>query len=202
MSRKTRKLMWSVPLIAAVAVIGALALFLTLAPNDASAQSALADEPGTPLNLTVVKDGPTRIELSWDKPADGGNPQFYRVDWSADGKVWRALVPEKNDPGYVDRGLSALETRHYRVFAVNSNGTGPVSNVATETTETTNRPDRPEDVTAAVRARRSGRSLRIISETRAITRQLREAQGDHHAVGQAGRSGRRTDRRFPGRSLR
>ena len=30
MSRKTRKLIWSVPLIAAVAVIGALAAFMTL----------------------------------------------------------------------------------------------------------------------------------------------------------------------------
>ena len=36
MSRKTRKLMWSVPLIAAVAVIGALAAFMTLQPGDAS----------------------------------------------------------------------------------------------------------------------------------------------------------------------
>ena len=150
MSRKTRNLIWSVPLVATLAIVGALAFFMTLTPNDASAQSALADEPGTPLNLTAVKDGPTRIELSWEKPADGGNPEFYRVDWSADGKVWRALVPEKNDPGYVDRGLLALETRHYRVFAVNSNGTGHVSNVAMETTETTDRPDRPEDLTAAV----------------------------------------------------
>ena len=150
MSRKTRNLIWSVPLVATLAIVGALAFFMTLTPNDASAQSALADEPGTPLNLIAVKDGPTRIELSWEKPADGGNPEFYRVDWSADGKVWRALVPEKNDPGYVDRGLLALETRHYRILAVNSNGTGPVSNVATETTETTNRPDRPEDLTAAV----------------------------------------------------
>ena len=33
MSRKTRKLMWSVPLIAAVAVIGALAAFMTLTPG-------------------------------------------------------------------------------------------------------------------------------------------------------------------------
>ena len=39
MSRKTRKLMWSVPLIAAVAVIGALAAYVMLAPGGALAHS-------------------------------------------------------------------------------------------------------------------------------------------------------------------
>ena len=39
MSRKTRNLIWSVPLVATLAIVGALALFLTLAPNDASAQT-------------------------------------------------------------------------------------------------------------------------------------------------------------------
>ena len=33
MSRKTRKLIWSAPLVAALAVIGALALFVTLGPS-------------------------------------------------------------------------------------------------------------------------------------------------------------------------
>ena len=37
MSRKTRKLIWSVPLVATLAIVGALAMFMTaLAPNDAS----------------------------------------------------------------------------------------------------------------------------------------------------------------------
>ena len=39
MSRKTRKLMWSVPLIAAVAVIGALVAYVMLAPGGALAHS-------------------------------------------------------------------------------------------------------------------------------------------------------------------
>ena len=49
MSRKTRKLMWSVPLIAAVAVIGALAAFMTLTPSSTEAQGI--PKPGMPANL-------------------------------------------------------------------------------------------------------------------------------------------------------
>ena len=45
MSRKTRKLMWSVPLVAAVAVIGALAAFVMLAPNGALAHEARCTAP-------------------------------------------------------------------------------------------------------------------------------------------------------------
>ena len=39
MSRKTRNLIWSVPLVATLAIVGALALFVALTPNDASAQA-------------------------------------------------------------------------------------------------------------------------------------------------------------------
>ena len=44
MSRKTRKLMWSVPLVAVFAVIGALAIFVVQTPNLAQAH----DVPGVP----------------------------------------------------------------------------------------------------------------------------------------------------------
>ena len=54
MSRKTRKLIWSVPLVAAIAVGGALALFMALAPGGLLAH----DEPYVP-ELTATKDGRT-----------------------------------------------------------------------------------------------------------------------------------------------
>ena len=38
MSRKTRKLIWSAPLVAVLAVAGALALFVALSPNGAQAR--------------------------------------------------------------------------------------------------------------------------------------------------------------------
>ena len=43
MSRKTRKLIWSAPLVAVLAVAGALAMFVMLAPNGALAHEAGAN---------------------------------------------------------------------------------------------------------------------------------------------------------------
>ena len=51
MSRKTRKLIWSAPLVAVLAVAGALAMFMTLAPNGVLAQDAML---GPPTGLTAM----------------------------------------------------------------------------------------------------------------------------------------------------
>ena len=40
MSRKTRKLIWSAPLVAVLAVAGALAIFVALAPNEVGSRQA------------------------------------------------------------------------------------------------------------------------------------------------------------------
>ena len=63
MSRKTRNLIWSVPLVATLAIVGALALFVALTPNDASAQANAA--PGRPGTLTAVAfaDGTPETEI-------------------------------------------------------------------------------------------------------------------------------------------
>ena len=67
MSRKTRKLMWSVPLIAAVAVIGALAAFMTLGTGSLSADGA----PGAVTGLTGSADGRSAIDINWTAPSNG-----------------------------------------------------------------------------------------------------------------------------------
>ena len=154
MSRKTRKLMWSVPLIAAVAVIGALALFMTLAPNDASAQTE-EEIPGVPLNLTTEGISPTSIELMWDPPmeGDGGSPDSYRIDFSPDGKVWYSLNPTYDSTLYTDdANLSAIEQRYYRVFAVNSTGSSDVLGPVMGTTLPSTVPEAIEDLRASVGA--------------------------------------------------
>ena len=49
MSRKTRKLIWSAPLVAVLAVAGALAIFVALSPQEAAAHEAAmhgAPRPG------------------------------------------------------------------------------------------------------------------------------------------------------------
>ena len=155
MSRKTRKLMWSVPLIAAVAVIGALAAFMTLTPNDASAQEVTSgtEIPGMVRDLEVVPhtDGIEQEELviTWEAPDGGGYVTSYRIDVSEDGQRWLSYITDhgNNDLRVVHSGLSAGDMRHFRVFAWNEHGTGPGTSASGRTAASW-RPDRPEDLDA------------------------------------------------------
>ncbi len=152
MSRKTRKLMWSVPLIAAVAVIGALAAFMTLQPGETEAQTLAA--PGQVQNVMLESTGPTSLKLTWDAPTDGGRPTAYRIDVSDDGLTWQledgSLPAQATE--YEDTGLSARETKYYRIFAHNTSGTkiGPVAfpTPAMAVTDASTTPEDPDDVTA------------------------------------------------------
>ena len=154
MSRKTRKLMWSVPLIAAVAVIGALAAFMTLTPGGASAQDGML---GPPTGLTAVADGQTKIKLSWTAPS--GGVFSYRIDVAKDkdGEVWEALEAAGSADititgaigKYTDdsTGLKAGTTRHYRVFAIDSrNNEGEPSQAVSGTTAAATQPGVPSVV--------------------------------------------------------
>ena len=98
MSRKTRKLMWSVPLIAAVAVIGALAAFVVLSPSGVLAHQPgpgiaehLPPNPASGITVTTpsaADGGRTSLRLSWNAPDSGDSVMTYRVDRSTDAKVW------------------------------------------------------------------------------------------------------------------
>ncbi len=127
MSRKTRKLIWSAPLVAVLAVAGALAMFVMLAPDNAQADGAPG--PVTGLNATTDKSY-TEIELSWTAPATG-TVTGYRIDMASatNPHVWFAHVAdtESTDTTYNDMGLSAGQARRYRVFALNGDHTGPAS---------------------------------------------------------------------------
>ena len=131
MSRKTRKLIWSAPLVAVLAVAGALAIFAALAPNQAAAQDQVM-VPGPVTGLDAEATSRTAIELDWDAPAatTGGTPTSYRIDHSEDNRVWTQLVatsPSAATAYTVDSGVTATTERYYRVFANNEAGTGPVS---------------------------------------------------------------------------
>ncbi len=136
MSRKTRKLIWSAPLVAVLAVAGALAMFAAQGTGNVFANPL----PAAPMNLEVeAADGDagrTTLVLSWDAAA---NASGYRID-KADGLgvVWETMVTA-DDPHmrttYTDDTLTADDSRWYRVFAVNSHGVGPVSNRASGTTD-------------------------------------------------------------------
>ncbi len=127
MSRKTRKLIWSAPLVAVFAVVGALAMFAAQGTGSVFANPL----PAAPMNLEVEAAagdaGRTTLVVTWDA-AD--NAAGYRIDGSDNGFVWETLVAA--DAGhtattYMEDGLTSEDTRWYRVFAVNSHGVGPVS---------------------------------------------------------------------------
>ena len=107
MSRKTRKLIWSAPLVAVLAVAGALAIFVALSPHEAAAhEAAMHGAPGPVTGLTAAQatddpatgepEGRTQITLTWMMPAAGmGDPAAsYRIDYSDQPtrtRVWRNL---------------------------------------------------------------------------------------------------------------
>ena len=97
--------------------------------------------PGAPTGLTAAGSGQTRMNLSWSAPASDGRAAIagYRIEVSEDRSTWNDLVANTRNAAvsYSHTGLTAGSTRHYRVSAINSAGTGPVSNIATGTTATT-----------------------------------------------------------------
>ena len=147
MSRKTRKLIWSAPLVAVLAVAAALAIFAVQAPSNAAAQddtSASIMVPGPSLGLDVEALSQYSIRLSWEVPTPGDAPTYYRIDQSLDKAVWERLVERVNvadvemrgtdadgNPrvGYViDEDITPETQQYYRVYAGNAAGDGPQSN--------------------------------------------------------------------------
>ena len=131
MSRKTRKLIWSVPLVAVFAVVGALVAFGALGIGGVFAN----ETTNQPMNLKVSPDagsaGRTALVLTWDAPASGETPTGYRVDVSKDNKAYTFLaMTDANTRTYKHSGVPGSTdgtTRYYRVFATNQHGAGRVS---------------------------------------------------------------------------
>ena len=102
--------------------------------------SPTAQPPGAPTGLTATASGPTGIDLSWSAPSSDGGAAItgYRIEVSEDGFAWADLVADTRSRAttYSHTGSMAGATRHYRVSAISSAGTGPPSNTATGTTET------------------------------------------------------------------
>ena len=153
MSRKTRKLIWSAPLLAVLAVAAALAMFAAQTPIGAQAQDA-QDPLGPPRELTATADGQKVIVLEWKPPTTSAEDvTAYRVDKSKDGKVWMQEVPATaglQDIFYDHTGLMPGDTMYYRVFAIYGNkGEGEPSEVASATTDAAKAPGKPTGLTLA-----------------------------------------------------
>ena len=88
---------------------------------------------------TATASGTTAIDLSWSAPGSTGGSAItgYRIEVSSNGgSSWTNLVANTSNTTttYAHTGLTAGTTRHYRVSAINTNGTGTASNVANATT--------------------------------------------------------------------
>ena len=96
------------------------------------------DAPDPPRNLEAEAAGTSAIDLDWNAPADTGASAItgYRIDVSSNGTSWTVRVADTGNTttSYRHTGLSAGTTRHYRVFAINDDGTSSPSNVARATT--------------------------------------------------------------------
>ena len=115
--------------------------------------------PGRPTGLTVFPKSQTRIQLAWTAPEERGSFAItgYRIEASEDaGSSWNAVARTRGTrTDFRHGGLSAGDTRHYRVSAVSDAGASAPSNVASATTVSAgpaatnpNLPP-PTDVTAA-----------------------------------------------------
>ena len=98
--------------------------------------------PGAPV-LTATANGETQIDLSWTVPDTGGKSlDKYSIDVSTNGgTTWGPQADVGSTiTTYSHTGLTGGTTRHYRVAAVNTIGTGAWSNVDSATTTTANTP--------------------------------------------------------------
>ena len=103
--------------------------------NATTKEETEATVPGAPTNLTATARDQSRIDLAWAAPSSDGGSSItgYKIEVSANaGAAWAVLVGNTNSSStlYSHTGLSAATTWHYRVSAINAEGTGPVSNVA------------------------------------------------------------------------
>ena len=110
------------------------------------------DVPSAPFSLTARAVGTSRIDLSWSAPRNtGGAPILgYRVEASSnEGRTWHIIRRNTNSPSptFSHLNLEPATTRHYRVSAINTAGTGPASNVRHATTEAA-RPGVPRSLSA------------------------------------------------------
>ena len=107
--------------------------------DSATTEAAPATKPGAPTGLTATADGQTEIDLSWTAPSNDGGASItgYKIEVSTNGSNWSDLVANTRSTGasYSHTGLTAGSTRHYRVSAINSAGTGPASDTDSATTE-------------------------------------------------------------------
>ena len=93
--------------------------------------------PSPPRNLKA-QAGKLKVDLSWEAPGDEGDSPVtgYKIEVSTDGgNIWADLIGNTRNTNttYEHTGLLAGVTYHYRVQAINGEGSGVVSAVLAAT---------------------------------------------------------------------
>ena len=99
-----------------------------------------AGPPGKPTGLTATAMGRHQIDLSWTAPDQDGGAEIsgYKIESSADGSTgWTDVIADTGTDAttYAPTGLRPNTTVHYRVSAINSEGTSDASDTANATTD-------------------------------------------------------------------
>ncbi|KKZ10942.1 MAG: hypothetical protein TE42_09100, partial [Candidatus Synechococcus spongiarum SP3] len=117
----------------------------------ANATTAGATVPGPVQNLSARANGQTQIDLSWSPPASSGSSPVtgYRIEESDTGATgsWSELEVSHTSTSYSHTGLTTETTKHYRVSAINSEGTGSSTTANATTAGLTNNAPEASDNT-------------------------------------------------------
>jgi Fibronectin type III domain len=105
---------------------------------------SLQSTPEAPANLQASAVSSTQIDLTWTAVP---NATGYSIERSNDGATGWSQIATTGSPGYSDTTVIENSTRFYRVFASNSGGKSPPSNVPSATTPATP-PTQPNNLTA------------------------------------------------------
>ena len=114
-----------IPVLAAVALIAVLT----------TAESARAATVGPPTAL-VATTGNVQASLAWTAPTVGGNPAIsnYVIEYTSDGLSWSQFAHQASTTASIAvTGLTNGTTYTFRVSAVNSDGVGTTSALASTT---------------------------------------------------------------------
>ena len=101
-------------------------------------KGVVTTRPSAPGHLSARVASSTQIDLAWDAPTNQGASDItgYKVEASTDsGSTWSDLAADTGDTDtdFEHTGLSSGNTRHYRVSAINTQGRGLLSDVASTT---------------------------------------------------------------------
>lgn len=113
---------------------------------NANATTQAISPPGAPTSLSAINVGTNRsyndgrIDLGWTAPTNPGGSAIsgYRIDRSTNGSSFTILVSNtlSTAVSYSNTGLTSGQTYYYKVYAINSGGTGTESNTASTTATT------------------------------------------------------------------